>query len=85
MVIVISTLTLKEETMKNQNPSSYTETHEIRYINNIGTHMIGSSRFTKLELLKKYRNAIKKRVVWNDIDSVKVINYVNKLITAYKD
>ncbi len=54
---------------------------EIIYLNNIGDFS-GRRKFSKLELLKKYKAASEKRKDWGNLDKEKILEHVDSLILS---
>lgn len=54
---------------------------EIMYLNNIGDFS-GKRKFSKLELLKKYKVASEKRKDWGKLNKEKILEHVNSLILS---
>ena len=57
---------------------------EKKYLDNIGTHMVSKSKYTRLELLEGYRDSMKSRHNWGSIDPVEIKGYVDALISEEK-
>jgi hypothetical protein len=55
---------------------------EIMFLQNIGEFKEKKSKYTKLELLKKYKNASEKRKNWGNLDKEKILECVNSLILS---
>ncbi len=54
---------------------------EIMYLNNIGDFN-RRRKFSKLELLKKYKVASEKRKDWGKLNKEKILEHVNSLILS---
>lgn len=54
---------------------------EIMFLHNIGDFN-GKRKYTKLELLKKYKAASEKRKNWGNLDKEKILDCVNSLILS---
>jgi hypothetical protein len=66
----------------------WSTTDECRFINGLGQHRNPAAVVPfeeKLEFLRRYRQGIELRVVWKNIDSRTVFEYVDKKIRYYED
>ena len=64
--------------------TSWGTEQEKKYLNNIGTHMVHKSKFTRLELLETYRNSMKSRSDWGSMNPVEIKGYIDALISLEK-
>lgn len=55
---------------------NWTTKYEIDFLKSIGTYKSTPSTFTRKELLRKYRDAMKLRVNWDSINPDKVKEYL---------
>lgn len=76
---------IKGETKIDCSTTHWTTKDEIDFINKIGTQFSqehGPSKYTKKQLIKKYINNIKKRVVWGNIDRNEVFVYATGMLNS---
>lgn len=64
------------------NAKEYTTTHEISYIEGIGT--FGNAVLSKKKMLKNYIEAAHSRENWEDIDKSKVLAFARRRLRVVK-